>query len=322
MKALIYGPSGAGKTHFAATAPKPVFLSAEAGLLSTLNAGGDPVDFAEIKSLQDLFEAYETLKKGDHKYETVVIDSISEINEIIKESLTAQNTNQKMKLDDWGTLATKIRGILRKFRDLDMHVIFIAQETPDKDENRVVKWKPSLNGKAADEIAYYMDIVGYVYIDQEGNHKITTNAEQKYVTKSRVPLESSFNFRDWVETVAAMEIADTETEPAYKLDAKRNSEILKLWKQFADLTQIAANKSVGIRHATINKRYGVESNLLLQPEQADDFIKVLKENISIELDKQARAKEEEEVKNNEEMTPDDAADQLVEASKKDTKKKK
>jgi hypothetical protein len=34
VKALIYGASGAGKTVFGGTAPKPIFASAESGLLS------------------------------------------------------------------------------------------------------------------------------------------------------------------------------------------------------------------------------------------------------------------------------------------------
>ena len=309
VKALVYGASGAGKTHFAATAPKPVFLSAEAGLLSTMNAGGDPVDYAEIRTLEDLQNAYKELASGKHKYETVVIDSISEINEIIKESLSAQNTNNRMQLQDWGTLYTKIRGILRRFRDLDMHVIFIAQETSDKDESRVTKWKPMLNGKAADEIAYFMDVVGYVYVDEEGNHKITTAGEKQYVTKSRVPLESTFNFRDWVETVAALDITPEEETP--KLDKKRNVKILKLWKQYADLTGMKNQEKT--RHATLKDRYGVESNLELAPKQADDFISALEKKISLELDKQAE---------DEEMTTDEATDALVEASKEDAKKKK
>jgi hypothetical protein len=40
-----------------------------------------------------------------------------------------------------------------------MHVLFIAQESNEKDEDRIEKIVPSLNGKAATEIAYFMDIV-------------------------------------------------------------------------------------------------------------------------------------------------------------------
>ena len=39
VKALVYGPSGAGKTTLCATAPAPIIISAEAGLLSLLLFG-------------------------------------------------------------------------------------------------------------------------------------------------------------------------------------------------------------------------------------------------------------------------------------------
>jgi hypothetical protein len=68
LNMLVYGASGAGKTVFAATAPEPLFLDMEGGLLSV---AGSRVDRIEIKSLADLKEAYRHLKGGEHKYATV-----------------------------------------------------------------------------------------------------------------------------------------------------------------------------------------------------------------------------------------------------------
>ena len=56
IKALVYGRSGSGKTMFGGTAPKPLILSAENGLLS-LATSGLQVDTVEIKSLANLKEA-------------------------------------------------------------------------------------------------------------------------------------------------------------------------------------------------------------------------------------------------------------------------
>ena len=44
IKALVYGASGVGKTTFGATAPNPIFLSAEGGLLSVADK---QFDYAE-----------------------------------------------------------------------------------------------------------------------------------------------------------------------------------------------------------------------------------------------------------------------------------
>lgn len=200
IKALIYGPSGAGKTTFAATAPNPIFASSEKGLMSIRHLSPQ---FAEINSLQDLKDLYNFLKNEKHEFETCVIDSITEINDIIKTEIETKN-KRNMQLQDWGILQKEIKDILRKFRDLPMHIIFLAQETTEKDEEKIVKYLPSLNGKSATEIAYYMDTVGYCFIDKLGNRKIGTMPNEKYLTKDRTNViegGENQNFSEWVEAM-------------------------------------------------------------------------------------------------------------------------
>lgn len=181
IKALIYGPSGAGKTRFAGTAKNAIFASAEGGLLSI--ADYKP-QYKDVKAVSDLVELYTFLKKGDHKFDTVIIDSISEVNEIIKLEIEKKN-GRSMQLQDWGDLGKKIRDIFRKFRDLPMHVVFIAQEQYITDAERIEKVVPSLNGKSASDIAYFMDVVGYAHVDADGKEWIETSANRRYLTKDR-----------------------------------------------------------------------------------------------------------------------------------------
>lgn len=224
IKALIYGPSGAGKTTFAATAPKPIFASSEKGLMSIRHLSPQ---FAEINSLQDLKDLYNFLKNEKHDFETVVIDSITEINDIIKTEIETRN-KRNMQLQDWGILQKEIKDILRKFRDLPMHIIFLAQETTEKDEEKIVKYLPSLNGKSATEIAYYMDTVGYCFIDKLGNRKIGTMPNEKYLTKDRTNVidgGENQNFSEWVEAMKKG-IAVTPTTPE-KTDEKTTEKVEK-----------------------------------------------------------------------------------------------
>lgn len=67
IKAVIYGASGSGKTYFAATAPNPIFASAEGGLLSTLKHKKkiDPVKYVSITKLEDLRDLLAYLKKAN-----------------------------------------------------------------------------------------------------------------------------------------------------------------------------------------------------------------------------------------------------------------
>jgi hypothetical protein len=217
IKALVYGASGSGKTSFAGTAKNAIFLSAEGGLLSI--ASKKP-NYIEIKQLGDLKEAYMYLKTQKHSFDTVIIDSITEINDIVKQDIE-KKTGKPMQLQDWGTLAKEIKQQFRAFRDLPMHTVFIAQEMIESQDenNRVSKRVPSLNGKASTEIAYFMDIVGYVFVTPKGEHKVHTLSEPTLLTKDRTGLignNTPADFEAWVEKMNTLEIGSEEVSDTFE----------------------------------------------------------------------------------------------------------
>jgi hypothetical protein len=70
-RVLLYGIEGIGKTTFGASAPSPVFICTEDGL------GSLKVDhFPMVASSEDVMAAIGTLYSEDHKFKTVVIDSM------------------------------------------------------------------------------------------------------------------------------------------------------------------------------------------------------------------------------------------------------
>jgi hypothetical protein len=210
VKAVIYGKSGSGKTTFAATAPKPIFASAEQGLLSIRD---NNIDYVNITTLAELQELILFLKKGEHDYETLVIDSISEINEIIKAGI--EKGGRAMQLQDWGTLAREIRNLLMKSKMLDMHILFIAQEKVIEVEGDRPTKMPSMNGKAAGDICYAMDIVGYAHVNKNGEHKIITSAHPDLHTKDRsglIGVDNNANFSEWVERISKIKIGEEKVE--------------------------------------------------------------------------------------------------------------
>ena len=215
VKAVVYGGSGTGKTTFAGTAKDAIFASAEGGLLSIANKNPNYVD---ITSLQDLRDLLVYLKTEKHNYKTVIIDSITEINEIIKVEIEKKN-GRAMIIADWGTLSKDIRALLRAFRALPMHVLFIAQEIQEKDEDRVTKITPSLNGKAATDIAYFMDVVGYLYIEKDGSRTMITSPNAKLLTKDRtnkITNETPVDFQAWIDLVGTIETKKEETVVEFK----------------------------------------------------------------------------------------------------------
>lgn len=225
IKAVVYGSSGTGKTSFGGTAKNAIFASAEGGLLAI--ADKQP-NYVEIKSLNDLRELLNYLKTQPHKYETVIIDSITEINEIIKADIE-KKTGKAMEIKDWGTLAKNIKEILRGFRDLPMHVLFIAQESTEKDGDVVTKVVPSLNGKAATEIAYFMDIVGYLYMEKAtGARKLITLPNSMYLTKDRSKVignDTPADFSAWVEKISKIALGTEEVVTNFAAPVNKEGDV-------------------------------------------------------------------------------------------------
>lgn len=70
-RVLIYGVEGVGKSSFAADAPDPVFIGTESGTGEL-----DVARFPEPTTWDEALEAITELTTGEHKYRTVVIDTL------------------------------------------------------------------------------------------------------------------------------------------------------------------------------------------------------------------------------------------------------
>lgn len=118
VKCVIYGGAGIGKTRLCATAPKPIILSAESGLLSLAEVD---CDFVEIKGKKQLVEAFNELK-NDPSYKTICLDSISEICEVLISEILPKHKDGRQA---YAELANVVMPILRDFRDIKgKHIIF------------------------------------------------------------------------------------------------------------------------------------------------------------------------------------------------------
>lgn len=298
IKALIYGDSWSGKTMFGWTAPNVIFGSAEAGLLSIANKR---VSYAEIKSVQDLREFLKFLKT-EHKFETVVLDSISEINDIIKAEIERKKW-KPMSLPDWGVLAKQIETILRAFRWLDMNVIMIAQEKIIDDDGKIHKIIPDLNGKTATNIVRFMDIVGHMEILWDWSHIINTWSEKHLVTKDRTKMlwtNTIPDFTKWLEALEDMEIVEVEeiieeldmekTEKSEEeiIQKEKTEKIDKLfWSIYEEIKMTANKTSLDLILSNLRKQLE-EDPKLFTVEQKNE-IKSLKED----MEKSFESKEKE-----------------------------
>jgi len=158
IKCLVYGKSGAGKTKLAATAPAPIILSAESGILSLREF---QIPMIQIKTVADLTEVHQwALNSVEAKqFATIYIDSISEIGEVVLANAKAQVKDPRQA---YGELIEKMMATIKAFRDLPgKNVVMAAKQEPIKDEmTGIVQYGPSMPGsKLGPQLPYLFDEV-------------------------------------------------------------------------------------------------------------------------------------------------------------------
>lgn len=161
---LIYGESGVGKTRLISTAPKPIVLSAEGGLLSLKRYN---IPYIEIKSDDDLKQAYKYLSVKNDDYETVVLDSLTEIGEVIfqseKKKLLDDAKRKGAKVDQrmaYVTMKERIEGLVRVFKMLPYHIYMIAHSELSETDGGDRLFYPALPGsKAKQKMPHFYDEV-------------------------------------------------------------------------------------------------------------------------------------------------------------------
>ena len=207
-KVLVFAPAGAGKTVLLGTAQADerthpmLLLDFEGG---TESLAGLDIDTIPIRSWDDYNEAYEALANGDviefegqeydfSQYNSLGIDSISETHkfallEILRKEGPSRRNPDLIEQGDYGTATTQMRRLLREFRDLPMHVFFVAhaKETEIPREGRVRV--PDLAGQMAEEVAGLVSVAGYLaqFTDEEGDLRRTLllHGDRKFRTKAR-----------------------------------------------------------------------------------------------------------------------------------------
>jgi len=181
LNLMVYGLPGAGKTWLSGTAQdhpmtSPVlFLDVEGGT-TTLRHRPD-LHVIHVRKPTDIAEAHNILRTdNDGYYKTVVIDSLSELQDVDMMEIMRQLVQAKPDRDpdvpdrrEWGIGRTHMRKIVRAFRDLEVNTIFTALLNIDKDETTgAITYGPNFPGKLKIELPGFLDVVGYLYATSDG----------------------------------------------------------------------------------------------------------------------------------------------------------
>lgn len=188
VKMLVYGRAGMGKTTLCGTAPSPIIISAEAGLLS-LRAKKIPV--LTVSSIQDVWDAFTwcQTKARAAGIQTICLDSISEIGEKV---LATQKKKKNDPRQAYGDMATEMIDLVKGFRDLaGFHVLVTAKETSKTDPiTNVSRAEPTAPGQqVGPALPYLFDEVFHAYTGQDNTgktfHALRTKASFNADAKDR-----------------------------------------------------------------------------------------------------------------------------------------
>lgn len=159
VKMLVYGKFGAGKTYLTKTCPLPaVLINLDKGTMTLADEEGIYVE--EVKTSTDVKKTYEKIKEymvaNPGLIKTIVFDNITAAMTLVQAEQYGERAGQGvLRNDEWGALLLTLNQWIILFRNLPCHVVFLAQETQDKNN----KYSPALAGSMKERLLGEVDIL-------------------------------------------------------------------------------------------------------------------------------------------------------------------
>ena len=186
VKILVYGKNGTEKTRFGATAPNVVIVDInEKGTKSARQFKGAKVFHA--KKWEDITYFLWYLRAGNHLFKSVAIDNLTMLqmlcmNHVLKEAGDRDPNKDPSVASkrDWGKVAQLLKPLVLNLRNLDMHVIFIAQERTEGDEDEPLFHMPDMSQANRGTATGAVDIIGRTY------HKEMRRGSKKKRTEKKI----------------------------------------------------------------------------------------------------------------------------------------
>ena len=178
---VLYGKAGTGKTTLAASFPAPVLIidCSEKGTDSVRDV--EDLEVLRAETWEELDDIYWYLKKEEHGFKTVVIDTVSQAQGIAIKAVMEEKGKSveegalgnwgSMTKQDWGSVATRMKTWIISMRDLeDTSVVFIAHDRvtggeEDDDENIIApSVGPALSPSVASTLNASVSTIGNLFI--------------------------------------------------------------------------------------------------------------------------------------------------------------
>jgi hypothetical protein len=188
LNTLIYGKSGSGKTPFASFYPNPYFFDFDKGMTSVR---GRDVAYDTFTSYADFEVKFAELERKC-PFQTIVIDSITTMEEYCMDRALAANHRAMPTMNEWNVLIADLKDLFMRATKMSTHLVVIAHEQMIQDEiTGEVMIRPQIVGKKLPaQLPLWFDEVYRTQVSRtkEGipMYSILTVADMKYTAKSRI----------------------------------------------------------------------------------------------------------------------------------------
>lgn len=204
---VIYGDSGSGKTELASSFPKtkekPMLILdiLEGGTGSISGVNRDNIIVVNIDSFQELDEVLTDVENGytvdengnklPAEYSTIVIDSATQLEYLLKKYVMESNGKEQMNLNLWGQAKNghdqiwNLCKYLHKKTGSNIVVICLPKEVQDENNPGFNKVIPNLMNSAAYGLCAKASFVWYTKVEKESVVDPKTNEvkeEKKFLT--------------------------------------------------------------------------------------------------------------------------------------------
>jgi hypothetical protein len=193
LSVLVHGNAKSGKSTFAATAPAPrLYLDIEGGTrflniterrwnpnteAPPENDGSWDTAVVHVPDWNTALKAYAWLQSGAHPFASVIVDSISELQQRLIEQISGRTQTAQQQ---WGDILRQFMGLMRDFRDLTNHPTKPVESIALVSMTRTGAdglYHPWLQGQAAVILPYLVDVCAAThvqpYIDPDSKEQLS-----------------------------------------------------------------------------------------------------------------------------------------------------
>jgi len=195
----FYGRAGTGKTTLAGSFPGPILLLDVNDQGTDSVSDVDHIDVLETHAWDDFEVAYWWLKKNPDKYKTVVIDTVTQLQQLAIEKILIDQEKDPEKAGEWGVMTKKQWGQVASMmkmwvtnlRDLPMEVVFLAQDrTSDTEtEDPEIMIDPEIGPRLTPSISAHLNaevsVIGNTFIRRKVTVKKGPDGKKKEVEKTQ-----------------------------------------------------------------------------------------------------------------------------------------